>query len=398
MHLQEVKDKKTEDLFFEVPSLVYRNVPNYIPHIRQDLEKIFDPESNRLFQKGGKAKRWVLLDERDVAVGRVAAFVHPVTSKAGKYPVGGMGFFECINDKDAAFQLFNACKDWLSDQGMLGMDGPINFGERDQFWGLVVENFDSPGSYAMNFNPPYYRSLFEEYGFQNYFNQLVFWRDLSVPAQEIFVKKNQSIKRDSRFKVRNMRGVPTEQIAEYFLEVYNSAWGGHAGFKQMQPKHALNLFKSMAAIMDREILIFAFHDDKPVGFYLNIPELNDSFRYVNGNLNWWGKIKFILHLKFGKKNTMVGIVFGVAREWQGKGVEGAMIKFAEETIAQKGRYKQTILAWIGDFNPKMLKVVDNLGASLYRKLTTYRIWFDESIPFERHPIICQEKVESQQEQ
>jgi hypothetical protein len=45
------------------------------------------------------------------------------------------------------------------------MDGPINFGERDKFWGLLTEGFIEP-LFGMNYNFPYYKDLFENYGFK----------------------------------------------------------------------------------------------------------------------------------------------------------------------------------------------------------------------------------------
>jgi len=392
MKLVQVSDKNTQDAFFEVPALIYANDKNFIPHIRQDIEKIFDSDKNKLFKLGGNCIRWILIDRQHQVIGRVAAFVNPKTANTGKYPVGGMGFFECIDNDEAAFELIDACKNWLIEQGMQGMDGPVNFGERDQFWGLLTENFSGKPSYGLNYNPPYYKRFFEHYGFREYFKQLVFWRDLRVPAQDVFVKKAGMVSSNPEFSVKGMRGVSQEKIAAYFLEVYNSAWGGHEGFKSMRMEQARSIIKSMKVIMDPDILIFAFMGEKPIGFYLSIPELNEFFVHVNGNLNWWGKLKFMYHLKFKKRHTMLGIVFGVSKEFQGKGVEGAMIKYCGEVVVPMGRYKDTILTWIGDFNPRMLKVIGNLGTELYRTLTTYRIYFDSSIPFERHPVIGERKA------
>jgi GNAT superfamily N-acetyltransferase len=184
-----------------------------------------------------------------------------------------------------------------------------------------------------------------------------------------------------------MKGVKPDKISEYFLEVYNSAWGGHEGFKNMRLEQAKAIINSMKVIMDKDILIFAFYEDKPIGFYINIPELNEFFKHVNGNLNWIGKLKFLYYLKFGKRKTMLGIVFGVSREYQGRGVEGAMISFAGDYVVPMKRYEDTILTWIGDFNPKMLRVIENLGTVLHRTLVTYRILFDKNLEFERHPIL-----------
>lgn len=387
MKLSIVSDKKSIDEFHKVPDIINKNNPKYIPHIQQDVEKIFDLQKNKLFRQKGKAQRWVLHNEKNQLIGRVAAFVHPKTSTVGEYPVGGMGFFDCIDNATAANLLFDTCKNWLTEQGMKAMDGPINFGEKDQFWGLLVMNFDAMGSYGMNYNPPYYQALFENYGFKNYFEQLVFWRDLNVPAQEVFVKKSNMLHLDSNFSVRHLAKETHEEIASYFLEVYNSAWGGHAGFKAMRIEQARSVVKALKPIMDRDILIFAFYNDKPIGFYINIPELNEFFQYVNGNLNWWGKLKFIYHLKFSPRSCMVGIVFGVSRAFHGRGVEAALIKYAEKHVVPLKRYKETVITWIGDFNLPMLKVIENLGTTLHRKLITYRYLFDESIPFERHPVI-----------
>jgi GNAT superfamily N-acetyltransferase len=387
MQLLTVRDKKTENAFFNVCKLIYVNDKNYIPHLRQDIEKIFDPAKNKLFRQGGDAIRWILQDDQGKTIGRVAAFIHPKTSKTGTYKLGGMGFFECINNQEAAKTLLDTCKSWLIEKGMDGMDGPINFGEKDNFWGLLTENFTAMPSYGMNYNPSYYQHFFEDYGFKLYFKQLVFWRDLTVPAQEIFVKKAGMVSTDPSFKVINMQGVKNEKIAEYFLEVYNSAWGVHEGFKEMRIEQARNIIKAMKVIMDRDILLFAFMGEKPIGFYLSIPELNEFFKHVNGNLNWWGKLKFLYHLKLSKRKTMLGIVFGVSKEYQGRGVEGALIKYCGDFVVPMGRYTETILTWIGDFNPRMLKVIENLGTELHRTLVTYRLYFNDQIPFERHPII-----------
>ncbi|MEZ4799550.1 MAG: hypothetical protein R2809_07230 [Flavobacteriales bacterium] len=216
---------------------------------------------------------------------------------------------------------------------------------------------------------------------------MVFKRPIALPTNEIFDKKQSLLAQDPSFKVRNVRGRTIEQIANDFLVVYNNAWAGISGFKEMELKQALNTVKSMKPIMDPDIVIFAYYNEVPIGFYINIPELNEIFQHVNGNLNWWGKVKFLYYKFFGKREVMVGLVFGVDRAYHGKGVESGMIKYAEKHLAKLGRYEDTIITWVGDFNPKMLKVVDNLQATKYRTLITYRKFFDESIPFEKCPEI-----------
>jgi hypothetical protein len=82
-----------------------------------------------------------------------------------------MGFFECIDNKEAAFFCLIPLKHWLQERGMKAMEGPINFGENDSFWGLLVEGF-TPPSYGMNYHLPYYHKFFTDYGFETAYEQL----------------------------------------------------------------------------------------------------------------------------------------------------------------------------------------------------------------------------------
>lgn len=385
MQTIQVTDKKTIEEFHQVPRVVYKNDKKWIPHLKQDIEKVFDPEKNKAFQHG-EIERWIFKDDAGNLIGRVAAFVDKKLSATFDQPTGGLGFFEVIEDKEIAFKIFDHCRDWLKERGVEAMDGPINFGEKNQFWGLLIENFDDPGLYAMNYNPPYYKDFFEEYGFQIYYNQLVYWRDMQEP-QPIFYRKYNQMKRDPDYLTTDIRGMSWEKVAEDFRTVYNDAWGGHEDFKPMEQKTAMKLMKAMKPVVDKRIICFVYYKKKPIAFYINLPELNQIFRYVNGNLNWLGKLKFLYHKWVGTPTTMNGIVFGVAKEFQGKGMEAAMIVWAYEHIAKKKLYTDTVLTWIGDFNPKMIKVCENLGASNYRTLATYRYLFDREKPFERAPII-----------
>lgn len=381
-----VLDAPRVEQWLRLPWSIYSEDKNWIPHLLQDVAKVFDPTKNKLL-KDGKAMRWVLEDEQGQVIGRIAAFVDPKTAHTEAQPTGGMGFFECIHDQPAADRLFDTARDWLKEQGMEAMDGPINLGDRNMFWGVLIKNFTDPPIYGTNYNPPYYRELLENYGFQVWFNQLFFKRSALTPVQPIFHRKYKQLEDDPNIRMHDSRGRSVEQIASDFCTVYNAAWVDHENHKPMELATALKVVKSMKSVMDLRLLIFIRYADKPIAMYISLPELNEIFRYVDGNLNWWGKLKFLWHKKRGVVQTMTGIVFGVAKEFQGKGIEGALIVYAEKFIVNKKLYKDTVLTWIGDFNPRMVKVCENLGAENYRTLATYRYLFDRSKPFTPHPVI-----------
>ena len=138
--------------------------------------------------------------------------------------------------------------------------------------------------------------------------------------------------------------------------------------------------------MDPNIIFFVLHDEKPVAFYVNIPELNQIFRHVHGNLDAIGKLKFLYHKWRKTSDIMVGLVFGIDREYHGQGLDGYLIDIAGKQIQAKGRYHSTTLTWIGDFNPKMIRIAENLGTERTRTYHTLRKLFDPEVPFKRVPI------------
>src|SRR5690554_46585 len=99
MEVFEVRSKKDLNEFHRVPRLIYKDDPNWIPHLRQDIDKIFDPKKNKLFAEGS-AIRFVLRQNGE-PIGRIAAFVNAKTAYTFDQPTGGVGFFECINDQKA---------------------------------------------------------------------------------------------------------------------------------------------------------------------------------------------------------------------------------------------------------------------------------------------------------
>ena len=166
-HLKEVKTRKDIREFHALQNQFYIYDPNWIQPLVNDVEAVFTPSRNTLL-RNGEAIRWILVDTNNNPAGRVAAFYSRKIATGKEPPVGGMGFFECVNNYDAALVLFEACRNWLAEKGMKVMEGPVNFGERDRWWGLLADGF-LPPNYCMPYNPPYYRNFFEQYGFQNYF-------------------------------------------------------------------------------------------------------------------------------------------------------------------------------------------------------------------------------------
>ena len=388
MKLVQVASKQHEQEFLVLPVRLYKNEPHWIRPLDKDILSVFDKHKNKTFRHG-ECERWLLLDESDNVIGRVAAFVNQRTvMKGNDQPTGGIGFFECIKDKEAAFMLFDQCRDWLRSKGMEAMDGPINFGNRDRWWGLLIEGFDKDPNYQCNYNFPYYKDFFEEYGFQVYFYQLTFHRPVEGPLSPKLWAKAEMIAKDPDYEVRWLRSDEISKLPEYILKVYNKAWANRYENPELSMTQAELIVKQMKPILDRRILYFGFYKGEPVSFFLSLPEINQIFKYVNGKLDLTGKIKFLWHTLMKTNRKAFGILFGVVPEHQAKGLDGAMVLEMRRVLQDEyKRYDEYEMNWIGDFNPKMINVVEQVGGKVNKKHATYRKLFDPTKPFKRAPIL-----------
>lgn len=397
MKLIEVKDKHSAREFLLLPVELYKNETHWIRPLNKDINNVFDPKQNKYF-RNGELIRWLLKDDTEAVIGRVAAFINKKTvNKDNDQPTGGMGFFECVNDKDAAFMLFDACKTWLKERGMEAMDGPINFGDRDKWFGLLVKGFDKEPNYTCNYQLPYYQELFETYGFQTYFEQYTYARKVMDPISPSLQQKAERVFQNPKYTFRHMKMREIEKYTEYFCEIYNTAWVGIKGVPKLSLKMARHIMNQMKPIMDEKIMWFGFYEERPIAFYLMLPEVNQIFKHVNGKLDLVGKLKFIWH-KWRKTNKkMVGIIFGIVPDHQGKGIEGAIVESVRLRVqGDYRRYEDFEMNWIGDFNVRMIHVVEQVGGERAKIHKTYRYLFDRTIPFKRMPFIGVKKGQNQE--
>lgn len=385
--LIEVTNKKQIREFLSFPSTIYKDDKNWIRPLDKDIEKIFNQKKNRLFKRGD-AIRWILKNENNKTIGKIAAFYDEKTARKNDQPTGGCGFFDCINDKDAAKILFDASKKWLEKQGMEAMDGPVNFGSREHFWGCLSDGFYEP-VYNMPYNHSYYNELFESYGFQNYFNQFTFHVIVKARYIDPVISKNAaSMRKDPNITFSFHNKKDSKKTADYFMEVFNAAWAKFPGVKPVTIEQSTALFKSMKQIIDPKLIIFAFHNDKPIAFFIMIPDLFQIIRKFNGNFNIINKLRLLYDLKVRKVCTRaLGLIFGVIPEFQGKGVAEGMIVFMEDEIKRGINYTDLEMNWIGDFNPRMINLVKKIGGKIRKTHITYRYLFDMTKEFERAKIV-----------
>jgi hypothetical protein len=383
MILKEVKGENGEREFLDFPKALYERDPNWVAPLDDEIISVFDPASNELLDRGGEAIRWLVRDETGEPLGRIAAFHDGTKGKGDKFAVGGIGFFECINDQSAANTLFNAAMQWLKDRGIKAADGPINFGENNSYWGLLVEGFTLP-AYGMNYHMPYYRKLFEDFGFNLYYKQFSYRLDMQKKFPERFWKIAEWVCSKPDYSFRHFKWSESDKYISDLISVYNQAWSDFKDdFSPLSPEEVRNNMEKARPIIDEEMVWFAYFKNEPIAFYIMFPDANQILRHLDGRMNWWNKLKFLYYKKTGAITRARAQAAGVVPRFQNSGVESGIFWQLKHVMDRKPQFKEVELSWVGDFNPRMLSIYKAVGADHYKTHHTYRYMIDKSIPFQR---------------
>ena len=386
MQIVEVNNPQLDKVFCQVNADLNKFNPNYIRPLDNEVLQVFDPLKNKLF-KDGNAKRWLLKNEAGQWIGRIAAFYYSkYKNKGTEFATGCCGFFDCINDIEAATLLFDTAKEWLKENGMEAMDGPVNFGDRDKWWGLMVEGFDKEPMYGMSFNPDYYQNLFEGYGFKNFYNQYYYRLNIFDELPPRFKERYEKFKSKADYQAKHLDKKNLTKYAQDFVTIYNEAWAQHGEAKAITLEQIMKLFKTLSPIMDERVIWFAYYKEEPIAMFINIPDVNQYFKHFNGQLGLLQKIH-LLWMKWRKQNArLTGLAFGVVPKYQSLGVDSFLIYSSALLIYKIKTYTQYEMGWAADWNPKMVNIYKSLGAQPSRRMVTYRHIFDlNQHPFERHP-------------
>ncbi|NJC27176.1 hypothetical protein [Neolewinella antarctica] len=358
--------------FHQVLDVVYKDDPLYVHPLRSDIEDILTEKNPA--HTGNNLRLWVAKEGKK-PVGRIATFIDESRHQETSLPTGGIGFFECIQDEKLANELLQIAEDWLREKGMHAVDGPINFGERDKFWGLLTRGRYRP-IYQETYNPAYYQTYFENRGYVPHEQCLTMRGVVSEFPGERLGKL--------AARVRDRYGLYTKQIdknnlpqgANDFAEAYNAAFNHWPYFKPLTGDDILSTFKQMKPIMDPHLTCLAYNkDDRPVGLAGLIPDINCFLHGTDGILGLFGMPKFLYRLKFQKQpRNCKGIAFGIAQDHQRLGVYPLMV----DAMFQSGNkhtsrtYKYVDMATIRGHNKLMVDTCRQMNTEIHRVHVAYR--------------------------
>jgi GNAT superfamily N-acetyltransferase len=356
--------------FVALPYALFRDDPLFVPALRRDVRAKLSPARNPFFEHA-EAGYFLARRGRGV-VGRVAAVHNRAHNEFHGDKVGFFGFFECVDDDSVARALFDAAADWLRARGLTRMRGPASFSTNDEA-GLLVDGFDTPPVLMMPYNPARYVGLIERAGFEKAKDLLVYQTTPAHidPQGPLLKRLRQGAGLLVRRQAITTRMVDMRHFEEELTlvkEVYNQAWERNWGFVPLTDHEIDHVAAELRPIIVPELVQFALHNGRPIGFGVTLPDLsfalraNPSGRFFPGILRILWRARRITRARV--------LLLGVLPEWHGKGVDALLYKEMWEQGLAKG-FRWAEAGWILEDNVPMNNALVHMGFEVYK---TYRFY------------------------
>lgn len=371
MEIVEVNSKKTWDQFLQLPFGIFKNDPKWVPPLLSEQKHLLDKHKNPFF-KHCIYKAWLVL-ENDKPVGREVAFIDTLYNNINNTDTGFLGFFDCIDQQKAADLLFDAGGQWLKQNGMNTICGPMNFSIGNEC-GVQLTGFEFSPLIQMNYTPENYRSLFEKAGFLKE-HDLYAYRMTADEVKDQYkvlsrlekLAEHSLQKRGVKLRAIDFKNYKKE--LEHILSLYNDCMSSNWGFVPSSFEEMLYASSSLKQIADKELIFFAEVNNEVVGCSVAVPDINQALYHVrNGKLFPLGFIKLLYHLT--KINAFRLLFLGVRRDHRLKGLDSLFYYHTIRKGLERG-YKMAELSWISEDNKNLVSIVEKMGAERYK---TYRMY------------------------
>ena len=308
-----VESRKDRREFMELIWRLYRNDPNWIPPLRMNQEELVGFRKHAFYETN-KCRAFLVLKD-DQVVGRIVGIINYGHIKRYDEQRGFFGFFECIDDQQAANALFKAAGEYLKSEGMTDARGPCNPSLNYEI-GTLVEGFTTPPTFMMTYNPPYHDKLITNFGFAKVQDLYAFDGNIEM-LKTLDPKIGQVIQQvQERYNVtvRPANRKRFSQEVQLFLNIYNKALQGTWGFVPLSDAESKSLGASLKLLIDPAVTSIIEVNGEPVGVGIGLPDYNPIIKKIDGKLFPFGFLRILFDRKKIKKIRVMST--NVVPEWQ----------------------------------------------------------------------------------
>ncbi|OIP01971.1 MAG: hypothetical protein AUJ98_02645 [Bacteroidetes bacterium CG2_30_33_31] len=366
--IREVESKIERKKFINFQFEIYKNDRMWVPSIISDEIKSIDPDRNPAFNSC-KAKFWLAYNG-NMIVGRIGAIINLRYNEEHNEKLGRFSRFESIEDINIAKALLETASNWLKDNSMTKVMGPLGFNNLDQ-QGLLIEGYDYLPSIGSAYHKPYYKSFFEELGWEKEIDWVEFRLTLGEEAQNKAMRGSELIKKRYNIEVKHFKSKrELAPFAKKIFEIINESFDV-LPFVSSFDKDLIDFYaKKYISFLNPHFVKMTLINGEPIGFIVAMPSLSKAMQMAKGKLFPFG-IFYLLNARKGNGNTVDQMLTGVINEYHSTGA--AVILQAEmqaEMLKHGIKYIET--TGIFETNDRAIKNWKNYEHIQHKRRRCYR--------------------------
>ncbi|MEA3351478.1 MAG: N-acetyltransferase [Chloroflexota bacterium] len=384
LHIRTVKTIQDRHAFLSLPWRVYKDDPYWVPPLFSERMEFVDPEHQKFFEH---AEVEFFLARRGESssssgqgevVGSIAAFTNHRHNQFQDENVGFFGFFEVLDDPEAARVLLETAENWVRERGHDSIRGPAQFSTNEEC-GLLVDGFDDRPRILMTYNPRRYMDYIKQAGYEKAMDLWAWAINLDIlEGGEKFPDKLarvvEKVKQRGHIHIRKIKMKEFDIEVERVKKLYNTSWAKNWGFVPMTDAEIGKISEELRPIIDTDLVFIAEVDSKPAGFSLTLLDMNEPLRLAYPKPDtpeWWTLSKFAWHWKVRRRISWVRVfALGVLPEYRALGID-ALFYYHTALEAMKKGIQFAEMSWILENNDMMNRAIELMGAKIYK---TYRFY------------------------
>ncbi|MBB3926633.1 hypothetical protein GGR43_002353 [Sphingobium jiangsuense] len=355
---------------------VYRDDPNWVPPLKDEVYGIILPEKNPWFEHG--EAQYFLARRDGKVVGRISAHFDRLAlampAEQGMGPgTGNFGFFEAL-DEEAGLALIEAAENWLRGKGMTRVLGPISL----SIWeepGLLTQGHDHKPTVMMGHHRPEYEGWVKAAGYTPVKELRTYELDITQQFPPLIQRIVQSGEKSDRIRIRRVDKRKFDAEAAIILSILNDAWGDNWGFVPITDAEVAHFGKQLKPIVFEDLIRIAELDGEPVAFMMTLPDLNEAIAPLGGSLWPFGWAKLLWWLRKPQVRTMRVPLMGVVKRLQASRMASQlafmMIEYIRRDAVTKFGATRGEIGWVLDDNQGMNAIADAIESRVNKIYTVY---------------------------
>ncbi len=364
-----VSSKAEFKVFVELPWTVHRDHPLWVPGLRRDDAALLTPGRHPFWETARRELFVAFRDDRPV--GRIAAIVDDKSNTYWDERCGAFGFFECLDDPEAAAALLSAAQDWHRSQGMAFMRGPLN-PSTNYTCGLLVDGFDEPPGLMMPWNPPYYLDMMNRFCLRKEQDLYAYmlYRETTELAPSM-ARELALIKSRGEFTFRPSCKKTLAEDVRIMLDIYRESWAKNFCFSPLSENESRELVKELVLYLDPRYFVLYFHNGEPAGGMVALPNFNPMLRRMNGSLSPMTLWHWLRTRKEQRRGMRI-MLFGIREKFRLLGLPLLLFDYMLEQAGKDPDFEWVEGSWVLEDNTAIDDLIEDFGGRLTKRYRLFR--------------------------